>query len=258
MKMTRMSKQLWLAASMIGVAASCVPRPQPLTLVVTVPPETRPAEIRPPDTRRVEYIPVPAPITRPTPLPHTIQNYDLLEIVTSDSTPATTTDELLRVQPDGTVRLMTAGPIHVAGLGRTAAESAIAEQLQSRQILAHPVVHVWRRQPASSPLAPHGPIAPGDLMHLAVRDLTGPNVTTTIDHRVSEAGELEVPLITTPVKIAGMTDSQAADAVVAAYADRQILAKALLDLTTLEAAPPGVDPLDWPTEPVAPIAVPQR
>jgi protein involved in polysaccharide export with SLBB domain len=246
-----MSKQRWLTASVLGIAASCTPSPQPLTLVLTVPPQTRPADPRPPEIRRVEYVPAPIPKPAP-PLPHTIQNDDLLEIVTSDSTPATATDELLRVQPDGTVRLMTAGPVHVAGLGRSAAESAIADQLQSRQILAHPVVHVWRKQSATSPLAPHGPIAPGDLIHLAVRDLTAANVTTTADRRVSEAGELELPLISTPLKVAGMTDSQAADAVVAAYADRQILAKALVDLTTLEAAPAGVDPLDWPAEPVLP------
>jgi protein involved in polysaccharide export with SLBB domain len=243
----------WLAAGIVGLSASsCIPRPQPMTLVLTVPPQPAGQTGRASDPKIV-YVSVPSttpqntPVPKAAPLPHTIQNFDLLEIVIGDGVAAPPTDELVRVQADGTVRLMNVGVVKVAGLDRAAAESTIADQVQSRQIMDHPVVRVTRKQSATAATAPHGPIVAGDVIHLVVRDLNGQGNPAVVDRRVNLAGMLNVPLLG-EFKVAGMTDPQAAEAVAAAYAEKQILAKAMLDLTTLETAPPGVDPLDWSTE----------
>jgi protein involved in polysaccharide export with SLBB domain len=241
-----------VAAGMLALAASsCIPRPQPMTLVLTVPPQ--PAGAARASDPKIVYVSVPTTTTqttavpKPAPLPHTIQDFDLLDIVIGDGVASPATDELVRVQADGTIRLMNVGMVKIAGLDRAAAESAIADQVQARQIMAHAVVRVTRKQSATAATAPRGPIAPGDVIHLVVRDLNGPGHSEVVDRRVNLAGMLNIPLLG-EFKVAGMTDPQAAEAVAAAYADKQILARAMLDLTTLETAPPGVDPLDWSTE----------
>ena len=236
----------WLALPVGAVGCQWRAPAQPLTLVLSVPataePTTRPAVVTAP-------VPPVAVVKS-----HVIRPFDLLEVTTTDADadhPAGTNTELLRVQGDGSIRLVMVGPVAVGGLTRSAAEAAVVEAFRVKQIAAKPAVRIFRRQTGGSPGAPSGPIRAGDLLHVVVRDVVGPNTTSVVDRRVGESGELNLPLAG-PLKVVGLTDPQVAELIVATYADRQIVAHAAVDVATIETAPAGIDPLDLPDGPVGP------
>jgi polysaccharide export outer membrane protein len=76
-------------------------------------------------------------------------------------------------------------------------------------------------------------LGPTDLVEITVLDPTGPGVKATTSARVSPAGTVRLPLVG-EVKIAGLTEVEAVDAVAKAYADKRVIANAQVTVSVTE------------------------
>jgi protein involved in polysaccharide export with SLBB domain len=92
----------------------------------------------------------------------------------------------------------------------------LAARLLSILIVLCTVATARAADSAPSPIAPH------DLLHVSIADLTGPNVTTHFSVRVDGRGRISLPYVR-EVDLSGMTFPEAEVQIVAAYRDAHIL-----------------------------------
>ncbi len=77
-------------------------------------------------------------------------------------------------------------------------------------------------------------IGKNDLITISITDLVGPGVETVKSSRVSESGNISLPLVG-QVKASGLTEAQLEEAIVAAYRDANIIQNATVSATVAEA-----------------------
>jgi polysaccharide export outer membrane protein len=78
-------------------------------------------------------------------------------------------------------------------------------------------------------------IGKGDLINVSVSNLVEQNLETVRQSTVSESGNINLPLIATPVKAEGLTESELQRAVSDAYRNANILSNAQVSVQVLEA-----------------------
>jgi protein involved in polysaccharide export with SLBB domain len=77
-------------------------------------------------------------------------------------------------------------------------------------------------------------IGRNDLLQVSIGDLVAPNVETQKVMRVSESGNISLPLIP-PIKAMGLTEAQLEQAIVQAYRDANLIQNATVSVVTVEA-----------------------
>jgi protein involved in polysaccharide export with SLBB domain len=88
---------------------------------------------------------------------------------------------------------------------------------------------------ASDLVPPEGDyaISPGDLLAVTITDLVAQGVETLQQRRVTDSGNISLPYVGT-LRIAGLTEAQAEEAVRSAYRDAQIIQNAQVSVITIE------------------------
>jgi polysaccharide biosynthesis/export protein len=76
-------------------------------------------------------------------------------------------------------------------------------------------------------------IGANDLLQVTIQDLAGAGTQSVETKRVSESGKVSLPYLN-QVSVVGLTEAEAEEAVVAAYADAQILPKAIVGVAVVE------------------------
>jgi len=78
-------------------------------------------------------------------------------------------------------------------------------------------------------------IAPNDLVTISVTDLVGPGVETVKSVRVSEKGNITMPMLDKPIKVTGISEQEAEKAIAKAYRDMNLIANPQISLSVKEA-----------------------
>ncbi|HXE51491.1 MAG TPA: polysaccharide biosynthesis/export family protein [Tepidisphaeraceae bacterium] len=78
-------------------------------------------------------------------------------------------------------------------------------------------------------------ISPNDLLAITLSDLNGPNTETVKQQRVSESGNISLPFLDQPIHAAGMTEIQLERTIIQAYHNAQLIEKAQVSVTVVEA-----------------------
>ena len=76
-------------------------------------------------------------------------------------------------------------------------------------------------------------VGPNDAIQFNIQDLVGAGTTTQDVKRVSESGKISLPYLG-QISVVGMTEAEMEDAIVRAYADAQILPKAIVSVAVVE------------------------
>ncbi|MGB7160916.1 MAG: polysaccharide biosynthesis/export family protein, partial [Tepidisphaeraceae bacterium] len=74
-------------------------------------------------------------------------------------------------------------------------------------------------------------IGPGDVVDVAVTDLTGQGIETVNTRQVTESGNLILPLLKNPIRVEDMTEPEVAQAVTQAYKNENIITDAQVAVT---------------------------
>jgi protein involved in polysaccharide export with SLBB domain len=82
------------------------------------------------------------------------------------------------------------------------------------------------------------PYSAGDLVHIWISDLAGPDVATAIDAHIDANGKIPLPLVK-DVHIAGLTQDKARKAINRAYHDANLINCAGAQIRKVKAAGPG-------------------
>jgi protein involved in polysaccharide export with SLBB domain len=193
------------------------------------------------DVRRVEVG------SRVPAAPGPIAAGDLVAVTVNDLLgPASETELPVRVGADGRVSLPAVGLLKIGGLTEGQAEEAVAKEYNAKQVIRHPVVAVRVAEPAARAKVKAGPLAKGDLLSVMVADLTAPGVMTPARLRVGQDGQVALPLAGL-LKVEGLTEAEAAEAVVEKYKDARLIQLPMVALVRLE----GADQADVKLGPIA-------
>ena len=167
------------------------------------------------DLKHGTGVPSTQPITQLGPIaPH-----DLLRISVEELASAGVTTVLeQRVQDDGKIGVPLLGAVSVGGLTVGKAEETIARLFRDRSFIANAGITVERAQAGADNVVRTGPLATGDFLRVRVLELLK-NV------QVDERGEVHPPHLK-GVKVAGLTEAAAADAITRAYAEAQLVQNA--------------------------------
>ena len=77
-------------------------------------------------------------------------------------------------------------------------------------------------------------IGPQDLIAVSISELNGPKSETVKQARVTQRGNMSLPLLDQPIHAAGLTEMQLEQAIIKAYRDAALIAKANVSVTILE------------------------
>ena len=171
--------------------------------------------------------------------------------------PGTTTVVPVRVAGDGTAAMpYLPKAVPVAGMSDAGAAGAVAKAYREANVVERAPVRVRRLLVAGTgdpAVVPAGPIGTYDLLRVAVGQLTGPlDAAVLVRERVDGEGMFALPYVGR-LKLAGLSDQQAAAAVVEAYERDNIIKSAPVSVLRLEAAPPGAGRVDLPDVPIYPV-----
>ena len=78
-------------------------------------------------------------------------------------------------------------------------------------------------------------IGRNDLISVSITDLVAPSVETVRQTRVSEGGMITLPILTEPIKAAGLTEAQMERAIAKAYKDANLIQNANVSVSVTEA-----------------------
>lgn len=78
-------------------------------------------------------------------------------------------------------------------------------------------------------------ISPNDLLQVTLSDLAGPGSEQVKTVRVSQTGQIVLPLLVKPVQATGLSEAQVQQAVVDAYKDADVVRNATISVSVLEA-----------------------
>jgi len=77
-------------------------------------------------------------------------------------------------------------------------------------------------------------VGPADLLQVSISDLVGPGIDTLRTIRVSESGNITLPLLDRPVKAGGLTEQELQDTIQRAYREAGIIQRAQVSVQVLE------------------------
>ena len=174
------------------------------------------------DLKHGTGVPSTQPITQLGPIaPH-----DLLRISVEELASAGVTTVLeQRVQDDGKIGVPLLGAVSVGGLTVGKAEETIARLFRDRSFIPNAGITVERAQAGADNVVRTGPLATGDFLRVRVLELLGPGRESVKNVQVDERGEVHPPHLK-GVKVAGLTEAAAADAITRAYAEAQLVQNA--------------------------------
>ena len=78
-------------------------------------------------------------------------------------------------------------------------------------------------------------ISSNDLIQIQISDLTGPNTETVKQSRVTESGNISLPVLKDSIHAIGLSEIQLEGAIVKAYKDAQLIERATVSVTVVEA-----------------------
>jgi protein involved in polysaccharide export with SLBB domain len=140
-----------------------------------------------------------------------------------------------RVDGNGNVPMALVGPVTLGG--RTVAEAAAetARVYRKAHLVDDPEVSFTVIQPAAQSPPTLGPFAAGDTALVCVLGLVSPNSITNVHAQLAADGTIELPLAGS-IKLAGLSESQAIDAVQKRYADQRVIDRAPVGVVRTAAA----------------------
>ncbi len=97
-------------------------------------------------------------------------------------------------------------------------------------------------RPGPAPVAHTGPIQPGDLLMLYIRDLEANGSISRIIVRIDEVGNARLPAVPKRVKLGGLTMSDAEDAADKAYADQRVMSSSAVQSYRVASGGGNFDP----------------
>jgi protein involved in polysaccharide export with SLBB domain len=77
-------------------------------------------------------------------------------------------------------------------------------------------------------------VGPNDTLQITIQDLVGAGLQSIENKRVSETGRISLPYLK-PLTVAGLTETDVEELVIKAYADENILPKAIVSVSVLDA-----------------------
>jgi protein involved in polysaccharide export with SLBB domain len=162
---------------------------------------------------------------------------DLLDIGVADlESPGVETLKTVRVDSDGQVSLFLVGAVKIGGSTFAQAEKLIAQKYRDAAISPKPLVSLNRLEAGATASVRSGPLFPGDVLRIQVFDLTGKATDTVRFVRVSDGGAIGVPFLG-QVKLAGMTEAQAENAILDAYRAAEMGAHEMVSVLRMRSAP---------------------
>jgi protein involved in polysaccharide export with SLBB domain len=182
---------------------------------------------------------------------------DLLIVTVYDiPTPGVEMVTPVRVGGDGTAYLPFVGPVRMQDMTEIDAAAAVTRAFLNKNLAKNAAASVLRVESGQRPGVRLGPIEKGDLLRVAIENLTGPGWQDLKLTRVGPAGQITLPYVGA-VDVAGRTEAVAAEAVAKAYRDKNIMQLPGVSLLKVESAPPVKDGKlpdlpDVPTRPVHP------
>ena len=162
--------------------------------------------------------------------PHDLVRISVLDVVG----PGVTIDYVARLDPDGLVRLPLVGRQRLKGLTRADAAGRLKTAYHDVEMIRNAIVRIALLEPAARATMRSGPIQTGDTVEIHLWELWAPNTEDTLSLVVTE-GQVGLPLVG-KVKLAGMSEADAADHVQKVYLDRQIMRS--LNVTVLRVKAP--------------------
>jgi protein involved in polysaccharide export with SLBB domain len=154
---------------------------------------------------------------------------------------------VVTVPPDGQVHVPMAQTVRVGGMTDGEAQRALNDRLKRMALSddSRAVVLRIAGQPGGDT-----PLAPGDLLRIAVRDLTAPNRNDGTLARVGRDGTVTAPLLS-PIVVAGKTPFETEALLASAYRKANLIEVADVSVLRLEPAPAaGGGLLDAPLHPI--------
>jgi len=159
-----------------------------------------------------------------------------------------------RIDQEGLLGLPLVGGLKLEGLSETRAPQVIAKSFRDHHLIQNLIVSVRRVQSADQADVKLGPIARGDIVRVGISELAGPGVATTLILKVDENGQIAMPL-GGDVKIDGLTETRAAQAIAKAYRDQRLIQNAQVWVLKINGKAPLPD--EAVPKPPAPQAPPR-
>ena len=136
----------------------------------------------------------------------------------------------VRVDAQGEIRLPWIARVKLAGQTTDLAAATIAKAYHDGKVEGEAIVTVAILEiGATAPVKP-GPFAAGDTVRVVIQGIEAPTAATTIHAQVAADGTIQLPLAG-ELKIAGLTENDAADAIVKLYSTKKVVDGA--DVTAL-------------------------
>ena len=137
-----------------------------------------------------------------------------------------------RVDARGRASLPLLGRVPVAGRTLAEAEKAIAQAYRENNVAPHVGVAIDRVERGRPEHAARGPLAPGDVVRLAVWDLASGGQTVR-DLHVGETGNVGLPILG-QTKVGGLSEEQAEQVIIKAYRDAAIIENPSVELERID------------------------
>jgi len=187
----------------------------------------------------------------------TVRMGDLVEVAVDDLVGANvSTAFLLRVDPAGRVGLPLIKPVVLKDLTTDVAAVRIAKAYADAKLIQDAFVSVAIRELGTHPSIQLGPIASGDVVRVSIADLETSGAMASLDVTVTSEGTVALPHLDA-VKLAGLSEIEAASAIARAYAAAQLIEAA--QVTALRIADPKKSPAPTTrpaaTKPTMPLQV---
>jgi protein involved in polysaccharide export with SLBB domain len=165
----------------------------------------------------------------------TIEKRDLLRVsINGLQGPGAMTHKETRVDEQGNAALPIVGRLKLAGLTTARAERAIATAYKEKNLIQNAVVDVKRLEAGARMKEGVGTLAAGDLVAVAIDELTGPAVTSEFRSHVAEDGSVRLPYVGL-LKLGGLGEGAAEDVVRKAYA-KDIIRNPVVSVRVIEPA----------------------
>jgi protein involved in polysaccharide export with SLBB domain len=167
--------------------------------------------------------------------PRKTQPWDLIRVTVSGLAGQGKTELLRRVSKKGKLTLpYAAGDIDVTGKTTDEIATAVDEFYRNAEVTQDAKCQVEVVETADKAGVQPGPSLPGDVLEVRIWDLTAPNAESLMQCEVDADGNIVMPHIG-KIKVVEMTDAQIEQAIIKAYTDAQLLARAPVAVRRLKA-----------------------
>jgi protein involved in polysaccharide export with SLBB domain len=158
----------------------------------------------------------------------TIAPGDLIEVsVAGLLAPNVVTPLQVRVDAAGRAAMPRVGLIEVGGQTTDAAAARVSNAFEKAQLIRNGVCTIAIIETAAKTSVPAGPVGVGDTLRVSIADMVAPGAVTVIHAQVGRDGTVTIPLAGA-VKVNGMSEADAAGAVVKSLADNKVMQDAMV------------------------------